>query len=72
MQKKFRSSPSNFPVCKPELLRVECDFEQEVDKESIYGFPENLIDLANYLEIGQFRPMSGAKGVVMSKKIPGL
>ena len=33
------------------------DFEQEVSKESIYGFPENLIDLANYLETrGQSGP----------------
>ena len=72
VQKKFRLSPSNFPVCKPEILRVEParefthlesimpfsfldltnwarfrDFEQELDKESIYGFSENIIDLAS-------------------------
>ena len=37
------------------------DFNQFVDKDSIYGFPDNLTDLANFLEKGQSRPMSGAK-----------
>ena len=74
VQKKFRQSPGDFPVCRPEVLRVaperefnhldlimpftfldltnwarSRDFEQEVSKDSIYGFPESLIDLANYL-----------------------
>ena len=35
------------------------DFEQEVSKDSIYGFPTKLFDLANYLETGgQSGPMS--------------
>ena len=38
------------------------DFEQEMSQDSIYGFPTNLIDLANYLESGgQSGPMSGAR-----------
>ena len=86
MCKRFSSSPSSLPVCKPKLLRVEPvkefthlhlimpfsfldlanlarsrDFNQMVDKDSIYGFPENLTDLAIFLEIGQSRPSSGAR-----------
>ena len=75
--KMFRLSPDHFPVCNPNLLRVEPakelaridlvmplsfldlitwakyrNFDQVVDKDSVYGFPENLIDLARFLDKG--------------------
>ena len=37
------------------------DFDQLVDKDSIYGFPADLTDLAKFPEIGQSRPRSGAR-----------
>ena len=46
------------------------DFNQLVDKDSVYGFPANLTDLAKFLVKGQSRPMSGQVGI--SRRVAGL
>ena len=37
------------------------DFDQVVDKDSVYGFPKNLLDLARFLDKGQLRSLSGIR-----------
>ena len=32
-----------------------------VDKDSVYGFPENLLDLVRFLDKGQLRSLSGIR-----------
>ena len=93
LQRKFRKSQGNLPVCKPSVLRVApekefshldiimpfsfmdifnwaryCDFNQEANQESIYWFPQNLTDLASYLESeGQSGPLSGSRTGLTAK-----
>ena len=86
IQRKFRTHPSSFPVCKSNGIRMapanqefshidllmplafkelvnrgkSRDLNQEIDLDSIEGFPTYLIDFCTYLKGGQSGPLSGS------------